>query len=110
MMCSYGYEESWIAANFSIDLPTPQTHPDFSLWGLGFTPEQVYDAFFPRNFRFIDNPARPAICGAFGRRKEKLWRFEYVVNEGEDPRVMASATEANGIIMPYLTHSGHLYG
>lgn len=91
-------------------LPTKSSHPDFPLWKLGFTPQEVYDRFFPENFRFIGNPKRPAVCGTFGPRSERLWRFEYVVQDGENPQEMASHERSTEIIFPYLTHPGHLYG
>ncbi|KAL4756698.1 putative monooxygenase [Aspergillus foveolatus] len=67
-----------------ITLPTVATHPDFPLWELKCTPEQVYDFFFPLNFRFLCNPERPAICTRFGVPSDRLWRFEFVVLKGED--------------------------
>lgn len=95
-----------------MDLPTPETHPDFPLWKLGYTPQEVYDAFFPKHFRFIGNPDRPSVCGTFGLRKERLWRFEYVVDvdKGEDPVEMATYDKMAAVIFPYLTHPGKTYG
>lgn len=93
-----------------MDLPTPESHPDFPLWKCGFTPQQVYDAFFPQNFRFIGDPDRPSVCGTFGPRDERLWRFEFVVEKKEDPQEMASYKGATAIVFPYLTHPGHIYG
>ena len=71
---------------------------------------QVYDLFFPNEFRFLCNPDRPAVCGRFGLESDRLWRFEFVVHEGEDGVKMASPTETQKIIFPYLTHSGSRYG
>lgn len=65
---------------------------------------------FPRDFRFIGNPDRPAVCGTFGRRDEHLWRFEYVVSPGEDANEMVTQSKAAQVIYPYLTHSGYDYG
>jgi len=45
------YVGTWIAANLHITTPTPQSHPDFPLWKLGYTPEQVHDAFWPSGFQ-----------------------------------------------------------
>lgn len=47
----YNHVSTWIAANFDIALPTPATHPDFPLWSLGYSPEQVYEAFWPTGFQ-----------------------------------------------------------
>lgn len=104
------YEETWVALNWKITLPTEKTHPDFPLWRLGFTPSQVYNAFFPREFRFLCNPDRPAVCGRFGLAEDRLWRFEFVVQQGEDATTMATPTETGKIIFPYLTHPGSRYG
>jgi 2-polyprenyl-6-methoxyphenol hydroxylase-like FAD-dependent oxidoreductase len=47
----YNHVSTWVAANFEISLPTPATHPDFPLWKVGYSPEQVYDAFWPSGFQ-----------------------------------------------------------
>lgn len=91
-------------------LPTPQTHPNFPLWPLGYTPEQVFELFFPAHFRFLCNPSRPSVCGRFGPPEDRLWRFEFVVQKDEDPQKMATPEEARRIIFPYITHPGSRYG
>lgn len=96
--------------NWHITPPTPESHPDFPLWRKGYTPDQVYELFFPTDFRFLCNPARPAVCGRFGLPADCLWRFEFVVQPGEDPETMASEEEIKKIVYPYLTHPGHRYG
>ena len=73
------YDETWVALNWEILLPTEKTHPDFPLWKLGYKPQEVYNIFFPESFRFICNPERPAVCGRFGLPADRLWRFEFVV-------------------------------
>jgi len=45
------YVGTWVAANLHITTPTPQSHPDFPLWKLGYTPEQVHDVFWPSGFQ-----------------------------------------------------------
>ena len=90
-------------------LPTPESHPDFPLWKLGYSPEQVYDLFFPEDFRFLCNPGRPSVCGRFGRPEDRLWRFEFVVSPSEDPEKMASQEEVAKIVYPYITHPGERY-
>jgi len=104
------YIQWWVAVNWQMKLPTPETHPDFPLWTLGYTPEQVFDAFFPYNFRFICNIQRPSVCGRFGILSRRLWRFEYIINEGEDPWAMAEPQVMKDIIYPYVTHKGSKYG
>lgn len=96
--------------NWHITLPTPETHRDFPLWDQGYNPEQVYDLFFPAEFRFLCNPERPAVFGRFGLHSDRLSRFEFVVFSGEDPETMASEKEIEKIVYPYLTHPGQRYG
>lgn len=104
------YNETWVAINWHMDLPTPETHPDFPLWSKGYTPQQVYNLFFPEHFRFLCNPSRPSVCGRFGLPSDRLWRFEFVVRPGEDPWKMATKEQISRIIYPYLTHEGSRYG
>ncbi|KAK9448270.1 FAD/NAD(P)-binding domain-containing protein [Limtongia smithiae] len=104
------YDETWVALNWKITLPTPQSHPNFPLWALGYTPEDVYLKFFPVNFRFLCNPTRPAVCGRFGLPNDRLWRFEFVVAHGEDPNEMAKEESIKKIVFPYITHPGSWYG
>ncbi|CAG9942525.1 unnamed protein product [Clonostachys rosea f. rosea IK726] len=104
------YEETWVALNWRISLPTPRTHPRFPLWQKGYTPEQVYDAFFPSEFRFLCNPNRPAVCGRFGTSEDRLWRFEFVIRPDEDGDTMASPQKIREVVFPYITHPGSTYG
>ncbi|KIX03110.1 uncharacterized protein Z518_06660 [Rhinocladiella mackenziei CBS 650.93] len=104
------YEETWVALNWHISLPTEKTHPNFPLWRLGYTPQDVYDLFFPKEFRFLCNPKRPSVCGRFGLPSDRLWRFEFVVQKDEDGHKMATPEETRKIIYPYLTHPGSRYG
>lgn len=99
-----------MALNWKITPPTEKTHPNFPLWRLGYTPEEVYDLFFPKQFRFICNPKRPSVCGRFGLMQDRLWRFEFVVQKGENPDTMATFEETSKIIFPYITHPGSRYG
>lgn len=46
------YVGTWVAINLKITTPTPQSHPDFPLWKLGYTPQQVHDAFWPSGFQY----------------------------------------------------------
>ncbi|KAJ5379427.1 hypothetical protein N7509_012546 [Penicillium cosmopolitanum] len=103
------YEETWVALNWEISMPTAETHPDFPLWRLGYSPEDVYNQFFPKDFRFLCNPRRPAVCGRFGQTKDRLWRFEFVVQAGEDPQEMSEPHKIREIVFPYLRHEGSRY-
>ena len=104
------YDECWVAMNWEITLPSPESHPEFPLWAQGFTPQQVYDSFFPQEFRFLCNPRRPAVCGRFGLEQDHLWRFEFVVLPDEDPSEMASPEKIREVVYPYVTHPGSRYG
>jgi 2-polyprenyl-6-methoxyphenol hydroxylase-like FAD-dependent oxidoreductase len=104
------YDELWVALNWKMTLPTPETHPDLPLWKKGYTPQQVYDLFFPLDFRFLCNPRRAAVCGRFGLSSDMLWRFEFVVLPGEDGTEMSSPEKTKEIVWPYLTHPGSRYG
>ena len=104
------YQESWVALNWKISLPAPETHPSFPLWGLGYTSEQVYDLFFPAEFRFLCNPKRPAVCGRFGLLKDRLWRFEFLVTTGEDDVEMSKPSMIRKVVFPYINHAGSRYG
>ncbi|SCV48547.1 uncharacterized protein FFB14_10439 [Fusarium fujikuroi] len=103
------YEQDWVALNWEISLPTPSSHPDFPLWEKGYTPQQVYDEFFPLDFRFLCNPVRAAVCGRFGLNSDRLWRFEFVVLVGENPIEMAKEDQVAAIVHPYITHLGSRY-
>ncbi|KAJ5297576.1 monooxygenase [Penicillium antarcticum] len=104
------YEETWVALNWKMRLPTKETHPSFPLWDLGYTPEDVYDFFFPADFRFLCNPDRPAVCGRFGRPEDRLWRFEFVITADENGTEMAAWEKIKEVVFPYLTHAGSCYG
>ncbi|KAJ5762321.1 uncharacterized protein N7511_005703 [Penicillium nucicola] len=104
------YEETWVALNWKMHLPTKETHPSFPLWDLGYTPEEVYDLFFPADFRFLCNPNRPAVCGRFGCPEDRLWRFEFVIAADEDGIEMAGWEKIKEVVFPYLTHAGSRYG
>ncbi|CAM1508577.1 Fc.00g054250.m01.CDS01 [Cosmosporella sp. VM-42] len=104
------YEEDWVALNWKISLPTPETHPDFPLWKKGYTPQQVYDEFFPTDFRFMCNPVRAAVCGRFGLDSDRLWRFEFLVLRGEDPTQMSKPNQIANVVYPYITRQGSRYG
>jgi len=38
-------------ANLEISLPTPESHPEFPLWELGYTPDELWDIFWPDGFQ-----------------------------------------------------------
>ncbi|KAL3441651.1 hypothetical protein BJX65DRAFT_313651 [Aspergillus insuetus] len=104
------YDETWVALNWKINLPTPETHPDFPLWKLGYSSEMVYDLLFPEDFRFLCNSRRPAVCGRFGLPEDRLWRFEFVVPPEEDGVEMAKHAKVKEVVGPYITHPGSRYG
>ena len=104
------YEEVWVALNWKIHLPTKESHPSFPLWKLGYSPEEVYDLFFPTDFRFLCNSSRPAVCGRFGLPEDRLWRFGFVIGSGEDGEEMAKQHMIKEVVVPYIRHPGSRYG
>ncbi|KAB8235631.1 putative monooxygenase [Aspergillus alliaceus] len=88
--------KTWVALNWHITLPTPESHPQCPLWKLGYTLEQVYDIFFPDEFRFLCNPNRPAV-------------FEFVVRLGEDGYEKAKPEWIKKIVFPNVTYHGSPY-
>lgn len=53
---THRYEEQWMSINFLITPATPESHPDFPLWKLGYTADQVYDLFIPKEFQVYLQP------------------------------------------------------
>lgn len=80
----YNHVSTWIAANFEIALPSPATHPDYPLWQLGYSPEQIYELFWPAGFHFCNDTRRPAVSGRFGPIGSRFWRHEYAVEPEDD--------------------------
>jgi 2-polyprenyl-6-methoxyphenol hydroxylase-like FAD-dependent oxidoreductase len=78
----HSYAGTWLAANVRITLPTPQSHPDFELWSLGYASEELWDLFWPDGFHFCNHPTKPVATGRFGPTNDKYWRFEYELPEG----------------------------
>ncbi|KAL4989110.1 hypothetical protein BDW68DRAFT_196176 [Aspergillus falconensis] len=93
------YDATWVALNWKITLPTARIHARAGI-----------RSFFPSDFRFLCNPARPAICTRFGLPSDRLWRFEFVVLDGEDGDEITSAESTREVIFPYLTHAGKRHG
>jgi 2-polyprenyl-6-methoxyphenol hydroxylase-like FAD-dependent oxidoreductase len=48
---AWTYVGTWVATNLKITTPTPESHPDFPLWALGWTPQRVHDHFWPSGFQ-----------------------------------------------------------
>lgn len=81
----YRYDGTWMAANLKISLPTLQTHPKFPLWALGYTPQNVYDLFWPEGWHFCSPPGKATAAGRFGPHDERLWRHEFRQETTVDP-------------------------
>ncbi|KAI1064326.1 hypothetical protein LB506_008016 [Fusarium annulatum] len=77
----YPYSGTWIAANLKMKLPTPETHPDFPLWKFGYSPQEVYDLFWPVGWYFCTPPGKATASGRFGPYEERLWRHEFAQEE-----------------------------
>ena len=80
----YQYEGTWVASNLQLTLPTPETHPQFPLWTLGYTPEDVFDLFCPKAWYFCSPPGKPTAGGRFGPASMKLWRHEFAQPDWND--------------------------
>ncbi|KAI2616331.1 monooxygenase-like protein [Hypoxylon sp. NC1633] len=81
---TYRYDGTWIAANLKLAVPTPETHPDFPLWKLGFSPEAVYDLFWPKGWHFCSPPGKATASGRFGPEEERMWRHELEQGDWND--------------------------
>ncbi|KAI8281956.1 3-(3-hydroxy-phenyl)propionate/3-hydroxycinnamic acid hydroxylase [Colletotrichum sp. SAR 10_98] len=81
----YPYEGVWVAANLKMTVPTPQTHPNFPLWKYGYTPDEVYELFWPVGWHFCSPPGRPTATGRFGPHADRTWRHEFRVDEFGGP-------------------------
>ncbi|KAH7126058.1 hypothetical protein EDB81DRAFT_910869 [Dactylonectria macrodidyma] len=72
----YRYNGTWIAANLKISLPTAETHPQFLLWKLGYSPDEIYDLFWPEGWHFCSPPGKATASGRFGPHSDRTWRHE----------------------------------
>ncbi|KAB5515387.1 putative monooxygenase [Coniochaeta sp. 2T2.1] len=95
----YRYEATWLAANLEIRPPTPETHPEFPLWKLGFTPEEVYDLFWPKFWHFCSPPGNPTACGRFGPHEARLWRHEIALRNWDE------SMDPSGVLLQQLLPS-----
>ncbi|KAH7124646.1 hypothetical protein EDB81DRAFT_911677 [Dactylonectria macrodidyma] len=107
----YRYTGTWIAANLKISPPTPQTHPQFPLWELGYSPEEVYDLFWPEGWHFCSPPGKATASGRFGPESERIWRHE-LCQEDWDESMNAEALFWDHIT-PMITRKtdtkGHIF-
>jgi len=108
------YQENWIGFNCYIDLPTPDSHPNFPLWRLGYSAEEVFDAFFPAHFHFLCNPDRAAAMGRIvvpgEPPKDRLWRMDTALLDGEEVSEISKPERVRELVMPYFRHPGQRYG
>lgn len=74
---AYKYSGVWVAANLKITLPTSESHPDLPVWHAGYTPEDVYDLFWPQGWHFASPPGKATASGRFGPFERRLWRHEF---------------------------------
>ncbi|KAF4496682.1 3-(3-hydroxy-phenyl)propionate 3-hydroxycinnamic acid hydroxylase [Fusarium agapanthi] len=77
----YPYSGTWVAANLKMKLPTPETHPGFPLWKFGYSPQEVYDLFWPIGWHFCTPPGKATASGRFGPHEQRLWRHEFAQDE-----------------------------
>lgn len=100
----YRYNGTWIAANLKITPPTPETHPEFPLWKLGYSPEEAYELFWPRNWHFCTPPGKPTATGRFGPPEDRTWRHELCQEDWDDS--MDAETLFWEHITPMITRQG----
>ncbi|KAI1767047.1 monooxygenase-like protein [Hypoxylon sp. FL1150] len=100
---AYRYDGTWVAANLKLKLPTPDTHPAFPLWNLGFTPEAVYDLFWPKGWHFCSPPGKPTAAGRFGPYEARMWRHEFAQNNWDDSMDAEELLWEH--LKPMITHS-----
>lgn len=81
---TYPYDGTWVAANLKISLPSRQSHPEFPLWNEGYTPDDVYDLFWPKGWHFCSPPGKATAAGRFGPHEERLWRHEFRQDDIDD--------------------------
>ncbi|KAF2762663.1 FAD/NAD(P)-binding domain-containing protein [Pseudovirgaria hyperparasitica] len=101
------------SVNILVKRPTPESHPDFPLWAIGYTPDRVLDAFIPNSFIFKCNPNRPVVSCRLGRPSEDPmpWRFEIATRDNEDGMaVLDPNTVMHSTIYPYLRRPGSDFG
>ncbi|KAF5678531.1 monooxygenase [Fusarium denticulatum] len=77
----YPYSGTWITANLKMKLPTPESHPEFPLWKFGYSPQEVYDLFWPVGWHFCTPPRKATASGRFGPYEKRLWRHEFAQDE-----------------------------
>lgn len=100
---AYKYDGTWVAANLQMSLPTPETHPTFPLWKLGYTPQEVYDLFWPIGWHFGSPPGKPLAAGRFGPHATRLWRHEFAQNDWNDTMDAEKLMWEN--LIPMITRS-----
>jgi hypothetical protein len=99
----YNHVSTWVAANFNITLPSPQTHPEFPLWKLGYSPEDVYSLFWPPGMQYVfSHPWLPSV-GVFRQRLTPIQ--VYAMMSKDHLSVVHSDLEVHGsggdLIMPF---------
>ncbi|KAJ4350317.1 uncharacterized protein N0V89_008938 [Didymosphaeria variabile] len=88
---TYTYSGTWVAANLHLTLPTPETHPEFPLWKLNYSSDEVYDLFWPKSWHFCRLNDRATATGRFGPHGDRTWRHEFCLedeDEGKDSEAL----------------------
>ncbi|KAI0019446.1 monooxygenase-like protein [Xylariomycetidae sp. FL0641] len=102
---AYKYNGTWVAANLKLTLPTPETHPNFPLWDLGYTPEAIYDLYWPSGWHFCSPPGKPTAAGRFGPHEVRLWRHEFAQNDWHESMDAESLLWEH--LLPMVTRGGN---
>lgn len=87
------YPEAWVTVSAIVNSPPKDFilfHPPYNL-----SADNVYALFFPPEFRFICDPARPSISSRVGPPKDRQYRWEWMVMPG-DHRLASSLGKDHG--------------
>lgn len=104
----FKYTGTWVAANLKILLPTPRSHPGFPLWNLGFSPDDVYDLFWPAGWHFCSPPGKATACGRFGPIEDRFWRHEFAEPDWDDSKDSEALLWEH--LLPMLSRSHDKHG
>lgn len=104
----YRYNGTWVASNLKIRPPNPQTHPEFPLWKHGYSPDDVYNLFWPEGWHFCSPPGKATASGRFGPHEENMWRHEFRQENWDES--MDSEALLWEHLTPMITRRGDQHG
>jgi len=75
---------------------------------MGFTPEAIYDLFWPPGWHFCSPPGKATACGRFGPIEERFWRHEFAEPDWNDNKDSEMLLWEH--LLPMLTRSSDSRG